>query len=79
MENKNNKKELPHILNLHKPHQVFFYAQMSLKEVLISLTLIGSSSTTHQMIQKITFIELVEQQEVPVGLEELFFSYLSMR
>ena len=78
MENKNNQKELLLILNFVRWKLVFYFVLMSLREVLISLKLIGLFNTIHQMILMTTSIELEEQLVEHKVLEELFYSFTSM-
>jgi len=79
MVNKSNKREPRHISNFANQKLESFFVQMLRREVLISQTLIGLFSLILQMIQKITFIELVEQQEEHKVLVKLFFSFMNMK
>ena len=63
MVNKNNRKELQLTSNSARQIKAFYSVQMLLREVSTSPRLIGSFSLIPLMIQMITFIELVEQEE----------------
>ena len=66
MESKSSRRGHRPILNILKLRVEFCCAQMLLREALTSLMLIGLCNSIHQMIQKITFIELDVLQEVQV-------------
>ena len=79
MENKNNRKERALILNLVKQKLGFSFVLMLLREDLIFQKLIGLCSMIHQMIQKIIFIELVEQQEELMGAAKVYYLFTNMK
>lgn len=78
MVNRNSKSEQQPIMISVRLRLEFFSARMLLKEVLISLMLIGSFSMILQMILKITFIELDELQEELKAKEKHFCFYLKV-
>lgn len=79
MVNRNNRREHQLTLSSAKLRKVFSSAQMSLKEVLISLKSIGLSSMIPQMIQMTISIESVVQAEGPKAGAKPFSSCLSMK
>jgi hypothetical protein len=79
MANKNNRKEQVHILSSDKLRLGFSFALMLPREDLIFQKLIGLYSMIHQMIQKIIFIELVEQQEELMGVAKVYYLFTNMK
>ena len=77
MANKSNKREHPLTLNSVKLRQESFFAQMSLREALISLRLTGSFNLTLPMILMIISTEWAEQVVAPMVVVALCFSYWS--